>query len=115
MVLLQLKRDLFIGVKNTDRSSLYQVYDTILRSCSFQIAGFYAKMLEHDYTSKDIFNKNFFHDWRKEMTDEERQTIKDLKKCGFKEMHKYFEEVCELAVYNSPISIFWLDDHKQKN
>ncbi|KAK3698608.1 hypothetical protein QZH41_014588, partial [Actinostola sp. cb2023] len=59
---------------------------------SEEIAGFYAKMLEHDYTSKDIFNKNFFHDWRKEMTDEERKTIKELKKCNFKEMHKYFEE-----------------------
>jgi len=50
-------------------------------------------MLEHDYTAKDIFNKNFFHDWRKEMTEEERAVIKDLKKCDFKEMHKYFTEV----------------------
>ena len=30
-----------------------------------EIAGFYAKMLEHDYTTKPIFNKNFFKDWRK--------------------------------------------------
>ena len=58
-----------------------------------QIAGFYAKMLEHEYTSKEIFNKNFFHDWRKEMSEQERKVIKDLKKCGFKEMHKYYEEV----------------------
>jgi DNA topoisomerase-1 len=50
-------------------------------------------MLEHDYTSKDIFNKNFFHDWRKEMTEEERKTIKDLKKCNFKEMFKFYDEV----------------------
>ncbi|EDO35433.1 predicted protein [Nematostella vectensis] len=48
-------------------------------------------MLEHDYTSKEIFNKNFFSDWRKEMTEEERKHIKDLKNCDFKEMHKYFE------------------------
>lgn len=26
---------------------------------------FYAKMLDHDYTSKPVFNKNFFGDWRK--------------------------------------------------
>ena len=30
-----------------------------------EVAGFYAKMLEHDYTTKDVFNKNFFKDWRK--------------------------------------------------
>jgi DNA topoisomerase-1 len=30
-----------------------------------EAATFYAKMLEHDYTSKPIFNKNFFKDWRK--------------------------------------------------
>lgn len=55
-----------------------------------EVASFYAKMLDHDYTSKDIFNKNFFEDWRKEMTSEERKIIKDLSKCNFKEMHAYF-------------------------
>ena len=30
-----------------------------------EVAGFYARMLDHDYTTKDIFNKNFFKDWRK--------------------------------------------------
>lgn len=29
-----------------------------------EIAGFYAKMLDHDYTTKEVFNKNFFKDWR---------------------------------------------------
>lgn len=55
-----------------------------------EVASYYAKMLDHDYTSKEIFNKNFFEDWRKEMTNEERKIIKDLKKCNFKEMHSYF-------------------------
>ena len=50
-------------------------------------------MLDHDYTSKEIFNKNFFEDWRKEMTSEERKVIKDLKKCDFKEMHAHFMKV----------------------
>ena len=50
-------------------------------------------MLDHDYTSKEIFNKNFFEDWRKEMTSEERKLIKDLKKCNFKEMHAHFMKV----------------------
>lgn len=30
-----------------------------------EVATFYAKMLEHEYTTKDVFNKNFFKDWRK--------------------------------------------------
>jgi len=30
-----------------------------------EVATFYAKMLDHDYTSKPIFNQNFFRDWRK--------------------------------------------------
>lgn len=55
-----------------------------------EVASFYAKMLDHDYTSKPAFNKNFFEDWRKEMTAEERKIIKDLTKCNFKEMNAYF-------------------------
>merc|ERR1712168_617777 len=51
-----------------------------------EVATFYSKMLEHDYTKKDIFNENFFTDWRKEMTDDERKIIKSLEKCNFKEM-----------------------------
>nr|XP_048697764.1 DNA topoisomerase I, mitochondrial isoform X1 [Caretta caretta] len=55
-----------------------------------EIATFYAKMLDHEYTTKEIFQNNFFHDWRKEMTSEEQKKIKHLEKCDFKEMHKYF-------------------------
>ncbi|XP_072376809.1 DNA topoisomerase I, mitochondrial isoform X1 [Diabrotica undecimpunctata] len=60
-----------------------------------EVAGFYAKMLDHDYTTKEIFNKNFFKDWRKVMTDDERALITDLKKCNFKKMHAYFMDVAE--------------------
>ena len=28
-------------------------------------AGFFAKMLDHDYTTKEVFRKNFFEDWRR--------------------------------------------------
>lgn len=55
-----------------------------------EIAGFYARMLKNDYTSKDIFNKNFFMDWRKSMTTEESKKIIDFEKCNFKNMHTYF-------------------------
>ncbi|GAU96790.1 hypothetical protein RvY_08181 [Ramazzottius varieornatus] len=61
-----------------------------------EVATFYAKMLDHDYTTKDVFNKNFFKDWRKVMTAEERNTITDLKKCDFTQMHTYFKEQSEL-------------------
>ena len=30
-----------------------------------EAATFFGKMLDHDYTKKDIFCKNFFADWRK--------------------------------------------------
>ena len=62
-----------------------------------EVATFYAKMLEHDYTKKEIFNKNFFEDWRKEMTDEERKKIKKLEKCNFQEMCDFFKEVSSLS------------------
>lgn len=45
-----------------------------------EVAGFYAKMLDHDYTTKEVFNKNFFKDWRSVMTSEEKSLITDLKK-----------------------------------
>lgn len=55
-----------------------------------EAATFYAKMLNHDYCTKDIFNENFFKDFRKVMTSKEREIIKDFRKCNFEEMHKYF-------------------------
>ena len=30
-----------------------------------ELASYYGQMLKHDYTSKDVFNKNFYEDWRK--------------------------------------------------
>ncbi|XP_015608843.1 DNA topoisomerase I, mitochondrial isoform X2 [Cephus cinctus] len=55
-----------------------------------EVATFYARMLDHDYTTKKVFNDNFFHDWREVMSDSERAKIVDLSKCNFKEMHAYF-------------------------
>uniref|UniRef100_T1J4Y8 DNA topoisomerase I n=1 Tax=Strigamia maritima TaxID=126957 RepID=T1J4Y8_STRMM len=60
-----------------------------------EVASFYAKMLDHDYTTKDAFNKNFFKDWRKTMTERERETITDLKKCNFTKMFQYFKDKSE--------------------
>ncbi|XP_068019305.1 DNA topoisomerase I, mitochondrial isoform X2 [Melanerpes formicivorus] len=60
-----------------------------------EIATFYAKMLDHEYTTKEIFQNNFFNDWRKEMTSEEQEIIKQLDKCDFSEIHKYFVDKSE--------------------
>uniref|UniRef100_A0A1I8M5L5 DNA topoisomerase I n=1 Tax=Musca domestica TaxID=7370 RepID=A0A1I8M5L5_MUSDO len=55
-----------------------------------EAATFYAKMLNHDYCTKKIFNDNFFKDFRKTMTKEEKDIIKDFDKCNFEEMHRFF-------------------------
>lgn len=60
-----------------------------------EVATFFAKMLDHEYTTKDIFRKNFFKDWRKEMTSVEKSTITDLNKCDFREMSEYFKAQSE--------------------
>ncbi|CAK9799123.1 DNA topoisomerase 1 [Anthophora quadrimaculata] len=60
-----------------------------------EVATFYARMLDHDYTTKPAFNNNFFHDWREVMTESERTKIVDLSKCNFKEMHAYFLQKTE--------------------
>jgi len=58
-----------------------------------ECATFYGKMLDHDYTTKEVFNKNFFKDWRKSMTDKEKEKIRDLSKCNFSEINTYFKKV----------------------
>uniref|UniRef100_A0A3Q2CRV3 DNA topoisomerase I n=1 Tax=Cyprinodon variegatus TaxID=28743 RepID=A0A3Q2CRV3_CYPVA len=60
-----------------------------------EVATFFAKMLDHEYTTKDIFRKNFYKDWRKEMTAEEKSVITDLNKCDFREMSEYFKAQSE--------------------
>ncbi|XP_061902409.1 DNA topoisomerase I, like isoform X2 [Entelurus aequoreus] len=60
-----------------------------------EVATFFAKMLDHEYTTKDIFRKNFLKDWRKEMTAEEKAKITDLKKCDFSVMSEYFKAQSE--------------------
>ncbi|XP_069847628.1 DNA topoisomerase I, mitochondrial-like isoform X1 [Dipodomys merriami] len=55
-----------------------------------EVATFYGKMLHHEYTTKEVFRNNFFKDWRKEMTPEERLLITHLDKCDFTEIHRHF-------------------------
>ncbi|XP_010792137.1 DNA topoisomerase 1 isoform X2 [Notothenia coriiceps] len=60
-----------------------------------EVATFFAKMLDHEYTTKEIFRKNFLKDWRKEMTSEEKSKITDLNKCKFSEMSEFFKAQSE--------------------
>merc|ERR1712066_1146437 len=60
-----------------------------------EVAGFYGRMLDHDYTTKEVFNKNFFKDWRKTMTEKEKGIIRDLSKCDFSEINEHFKKVSE--------------------
>lgn len=60
-----------------------------------EVATFYGKMLDNDYTSKETFNTNFFKDWRKVMTPEEKEKITDMKKCNFRPICTYFQQKSE--------------------
>ncbi|XP_008058765.1 DNA topoisomerase 1 isoform X2 [Carlito syrichta] len=60
-----------------------------------EVATFFAKMLDHEYTTKEAFRKNFFKDWRKEMTNEEKNIITTLSKCDFTQMSQYFKAQSE--------------------
>jgi DNA topoisomerase-1 len=60
-----------------------------------EVATFYGRMLDHDYTTKDVFNKNFFKDWRKVMNADEREILRDLSKCNFSEINDHFKKVSE--------------------
>lgn len=73
----------------------YNGKEVALSESTEEIATFYAKMLEHDYTTKEVFNKNFLKDWRKSMTHKEKELITDLSLCNFKEMNLYFAKKSE--------------------
>ncbi|EGW11706.1 DNA topoisomerase I, mitochondrial [Cricetulus griseus] len=60
-----------------------------------EVATLYGKMLHLECATKEVFQRNFFRDWRKEMTAEERKLITHLDKCDFVEIHKHFMEKTE--------------------
>ncbi|CAF2335958.1 unnamed protein product [Rotaria sp. Silwood2] len=66
-----------------------------LKEPAEEIMTFYSRMLDHDYTSKEVFNHNFMSDWRKSMTQAERELIKDIRKCDFTQVANYFKEQSE--------------------
>ncbi|XP_071037229.1 DNA topoisomerase I, mitochondrial isoform X2 [Parasteatoda tepidariorum] len=67
----------------------------VLSEVAEEVAGFYGRMLDHEYTSKEVFNTNFFKDWRKVMTPEEKEILKDLSKCNFNDFNVYYKRKSE--------------------
>lgn len=61
-----------------------------------EVMTFYAKMLDHDYTTMEMFNKNFMEDWRSVMTHDEKVLIKKMSKCDFLDVANYFKEQSEI-------------------
>ena len=60
-----------------------------------ECATFYGRMLDHDYTTKEVFNKNFMKDWRKTMTPSEKEKIREISLCDFTEINEHFKTVSE--------------------
>jgi len=71
---------------------MYKGEHMVLTDVAEEVAGFYAKMLDHDYTTKEVFNNNFFKDWRKQMTHDEKEKITKLSNCDFRQLHAYFTD-----------------------
>ncbi|EDQ87099.1 uncharacterized protein MONBRDRAFT_33512 [Monosiga brevicollis MX1] len=74
---------------------LYDGKPYLLKPEAEEIAGFYAMMLTRDYVHKDIFNENFMHDWRANMTPQERKDLTDIKKCDFSLIHSHYQQRAE--------------------
>lgn len=74
---------------------LYDGKPVKLSLAAEEVATLYGKILHLECTTKEVFQKNFFSDWRKEMTAEERKLITHLDKCDFTEIHRYFVERTE--------------------
>ncbi|XP_067091014.1 DNA topoisomerase I, mitochondrial [Osmerus mordax] len=73
----------------------YDGQEVNLSPAAEEVALFFAQMLDHEYTTKEVFRNNFFKDWRKEMTHKERVLIQDLNKCDFGELHNMHKQKVE--------------------
>lgn len=66
-----------------------------------EVALFFAQMLDHEYTTKDVFRDNFFKDWRKVGGD-------DM-------MHSYPYGSIDVVVRRMPLLSFRTFPHTQEN
>eukprot|EP00061_Rhincodon_typus_P018431 g47599.t1 len=60
-----------------------------------EVATFFGKMLDHEYTTKDIFRKNFFKDWRKKLKEENEKLLQEY---GFCIMDNHKERIANFKI-----------------
>jgi DNA topoisomerase I len=63
----------------------------ILSEKAEEAAGFYAKLKKKKIT--DNLNKQFFREWKKYMTSEEKEKIVDFSECNFSELKRHYRDV----------------------
>ncbi|KAL7669458.1 hypothetical protein ACOME3_010113 [Neoechinorhynchus agilis] len=61
-----------------------------------EVMTFYAKLLNTKHASDEVFNSNYFRDWRTYMTAEEQSQIVDFDKCDFSQVHEHILKEAEL-------------------
>jgi DNA topoisomerase-1 len=66
---------------------IYEGSQIILEPLAEEYATLYAKYIETEYVTNRIFNKNFWHDWRKILG--KTHVIQSLEGCDFKLIYKY--------------------------
>lgn len=59
-----------------------------------EIATFYAAKLETDYVKKDVFNKNFFDDFKSSLKGTSAaKIVRKLNDCSFSDIHAHLEKI----------------------
>ena len=55
--------------------------------------GNWVEDTESEIFKSELFKTNFFEDWKKVMTEDEKEIIQDLNKCDFSEIKNYLKQV----------------------
>lgn len=76
---------------------IYDGVKIILDEESEEYATIYAKFVDSEYTKNKVFNKNFFHDWKKYLHKSGAKQITDFDKCDFSLIVKYIVKKKEEA------------------
>lgn len=73
---------------------MYKDEPVHLDAKSEEIATFYASKLETDYVQKEVFNKNFFEDFRASLAGTKAaKIVKKLSHCSFSDIHAHLEKI----------------------
>lgn len=67
---------------------IYNNEEIVLDEKSEEYATLYTKYLETEYIKSKVFNKNFWHDWKKILGKDHK--IQSLEECNFQKIYNYF-------------------------